>query len=583
MSPRFPRRSSQLFLIAGMFAYFLSGCGPSGPAPSPTDDLATKVRAVYSGERALETVTFLDSYVRWPGNEGFDASIDHIAARLEASGYVLEENASETDRLTYRVEAYPMQRAAWQPLGASIHLKGDSEPLLEFSTNRNMLATYSFSTGPEGVTAEVVDAGDGSEAAFEGLDVSGKIVLVEGQISRAFQRAVTLGGASGVLAYSLPDYLQPEKNKHSIQFRSIPLDEEAASWGIALSRDALDRLREAMAIGPVEATVTAEVRWTDNAVERTVVADIKGSEMPDERFVFSAHVQEPGANDNASGVGAQTEIARVAAELIREGQVDPKRSITFIWGDEIRSTNRYVTQDSVRREGILWGLSLDMVGEDTEKTGGTFLIEKMPDPSAIWTRGSESHTEWGGRPLTKEDLVPHYFNDLVLNRALEQAQTNGWVVKTNPYEGGSDHVPFLRSGIPGLLLWHFTDQFYHTDRDRIEMVSAWELKNVGVTALVSALSLTSADGNMTRGFVAEVQQSAIERLNTEYELGKASLASGGSLELETDILNTWARYYDDVLLTMRDIETGGSSEETLMAIEQAREAVRKAASERSLP
>ena len=26
---------------------------------------------------------------------------------------------------------------------------------------------------------------------------------------------------------------------------------------------------------------------------------------------------------------------------------------------------------------------LDMVGEDTEKTGGTFLIEKMPDPSAV--------------------------------------------------------------------------------------------------------------------------------------------------------------------------------------------------------
>ena len=70
-------------------------------------------------------------------------------------------------------------------------------------------------------------------------------------------------------------------------------------------------------------------------------------------------------------------------------------------------------------------MSLDMVGENTEKTGGTFLIEKMPDPSAIWTRGTESHTEWGGRPLEKKDMVPHYFNDFVLNRALEQASTNG--------------------------------------------------------------------------------------------------------------------------------------------------------------
>jgi len=136
--------------------------------------------------------------------------------------------------------------------------------------------------------------------------------------------------------------------------------------------------------------------------------------------VFSAHVQEPGANDNASGVGAQVEMARVAAELVNAGSVDPKRTITFLWGDEMRAKN------------IRWGLSLDMVGEDAEKTGGTFLIEKMPDPSAIWTRGDDKHSEWGGEPMTKADMRPHYFNDVVLGRALEQAATNDWVVKTIP-------------------------------------------------------------------------------------------------------------------------------------------------------
>ena len=60
---------------------------------------------------------------------------------------------------------------------------------------------------------------------------------------------------------------------------------------------------------------------------------------------------------------------------------------------------------------------------------------------------------------------------------------------TNPYEGGSDHVPFLRADIPGILLWHFTDQFYHTDGDRIEMVSASTLENVGVCAAVSGMAL----------------------------------------------------------------------------------------------
>lgn len=107
-----------------------------------------------------------------------------------------------------------------------------------------------------------------------------------------------------------------------------------------------------------------------------------------------------------------------------------------------------------------------------------------------WVRRSR----WRGSPITKAELTPHYFNDFVLARCLEQAATNGWLVKTNPFEGGSDHTPFLRAKKPGLLFWHFTDQFYHTDGDRIDMVSAAELRNVGMSALVSALVLTNADG-----------------------------------------------------------------------------------------
>ena len=207
-------------------------------------------------------------------------------------------------------------------------------------------------------------------------------------------------------------------------------------------------------------------------------------------------MQESGANDNATGVAALTEVARLFGEGHRTGSFVPHRTISMIWGDEISSTRRYLEDDPAGPQGSVWGLSLDMVGEDTEKTGGTFLIEKMPDPSAVWTRGDDQHTEWGGRPMTVEQMTPHYFNDFVLNRCLDQAEDSGWVVKTNPYEGGSDHVPFLRADIPGLLFWHFTDQFYHTDGDRLEMVSAETLENASVCAAVSAMALTTADSEM---------------------------------------------------------------------------------------
>jgi aminopeptidase YwaD len=551
--------------------------------PSPSGTYVADIRAQFSGERALETVALMDQYVRWPGNRGFDASVDHIVEALQAAGYVPEERASGED-LTYRVEEYPMDEPAWEPLGASVWVEGQDTPVLEWTTNRNMLARGSFGTRPGGVSAELVDVGDGSPEAFEALDVAGKIVIADMNVSRLFTAAVVERGAAGVLGHSLPDYLQPEVNRTSIQFGSIPFDRIAEGWGISLSRDAQERLRDALASGPVRVRVQTDVEWTENAVELTVVADARGQRFPDERFVFSAHIQEPGANDNASGVAAQLEMARVVANLVRDGQFLPGRTITFIWGQEIRSTARYIGQDEGRAAGIRWGLSLDMVGEDAQKTGGTFLVEKMPDPSAIWTRGEEKHTEWGGRALTKEDMTPHYFNDFVLQRALEQARDTGWVVKTNPFEGGSDHVPFLRADIPGLLLWHFTDQFYHTDGDRLEMVSAAEMKNVGVTALASAMTLVSADGETARSMVAEVAHAAVERLAVETALGVAALSTDGDeapdtgassgLDHESDILTTWADWYEKALESLVDVEQGGTSPETRTAIENASALVR---------
>src|ERR1051325_979831 len=350
-----------------------------------------------------------------------------------------------------------------------------------FSKNRNMLAIQSFSTPDSGVVAEVIDVGKGTPAEYDKATVAGKIVLADGNVGRVFGEAVQKRGAIGVLTYGLPAYTQPEKNTHSIQFGSIAYDSVRKSWGMPISYDAVTRLRAALAKGPTRLRVVTKSKMYPSD-ELTLVAEVRGATLPSERYVLSAHVQEPGANDNASGVGDLSEMARVLATLVKKNSIKPERTITMIYGLEIAQTRNFLADDSVRARGVKWGLSLDMTGEDTKKTGGTFLIEKMPDPSAIWTRGDDHHSEWGGRPLTKGDIVPHYFNDFLLSRALEQAATNGWIVRTNLYEGGSDHSPFLAAKVPGVLFWHFTDQFYHTDGDRIDKVSAPELANCGITA-----------------------------------------------------------------------------------------------------
>ncbi len=96
------------------------------------------------------------------------------------------------------------------------------------------------------------------------------------------------------------------------------------------------------------------------------------------------------------------------------------------------------------------------------------------------------------------------------------------------------------------------------------------MKNVGVTALTTALILTSADSITTQQLIEEVQQAAIDRLRTETSLSVAAIRDGSTAVAEREILETWADWYDHALLAMDDIEVGGSSVETRRSIDTAR-------------
>jgi aminopeptidase YwaD len=538
---------SVLFLL-----FFASAYTQKAPA---IDSYYPLLRNLYNGTNAYNTVAFVEKYWRIAGNTGFNESIYHVEKILQQAGFKKEVKGEADGQLTYRIETRKMRRPTWEPVSSSLTIVGESAPLLESVSNRNMIAINSASTSADGETAELIYVGKGTAADFQGKDIKGKIVFGETSTGALYRNAVTKG-ALGVLGYSMPKYTQPEKNIHSIQFQGINYDSVNAKWGIVLSYNAKEKLKAALAKGTVHVNVKV-VSKIYPAEELTIVADARGTEKPEERFVYSAHVQEPGANDNATGVGTLAEMARVTAALIQQKKFTPKRTITFLWGDEIVSTRRYIQDDSVRAKGIKWGLSLDMVGEDISKTGGTFLIEKMPDPSAIWTRGNDKHTEWGGSVLKESDMFPHYFNDFLLNRCRQQAKDNDWIVNSNPYEGGSDHQPFLNAKIPGVLMWHFTDVFYHTDGDRLNMVSAKEMKNVGVSALASAFTLCSADEATALSLIDEVTKNALDRLQAEYELSKAALQTGSTAEKEQNILQVWHNWYKVALSRMSDINVGG--------------------------
>ena len=500
------------------------------------------------GYSAYESTSFIEKHWRLAGNPGYDSSIYHIIKKLQKAGF--EEESVASGRFTYRIEKRALKNPAWSPEGGLLFLGDDDQPILDFSSNRNMLAINSFPTkGFE--EFEIIHITDVKQ--LNGQNLKGKLVFTEASAWRTYKKAVVEGGASGLLTYNMPSYLQPSNNPNSIQFGSIPFNAEHPSFSISLSTDARDRLVQHLQSGKNKVKIMVNTFFV-NSPELTVIANIKGSEIPEEELVISCHVQEPGANDNATGVGAGIELAETYARLIRTGQLDIKRTISFLWGDEISSTRRYVIEDYSQKRKILWGISLDMVGENTAITGGKFLLEKMPDPSAIWTRGEDQHSEWGAGDVKKEDLFPHYFNDFCLNRMLEVGRHYDWEVSFNPYEGGSDHVPFLRAAIPGLLFWHFTDQFYHTDQDRLDKVSRHTLRNVITGTFIITSTLLNADQDQIRSILMELHKAGSDRLLVEFQESRKALRSGSDSETEAEILRTWVEWYEGAIDSVKDIE-----------------------------
>lgn len=535
--------------------------------------LETALDTAYHADNAHAIVAELDPLIRWTGNEPYQRAIAIVERELRKAGYIPQTQATPHDRLVYHLEHRTARVSAWEPIDASVQIVGRDEPVLSFARNTNMIAVNSVATPEGGVEAELVSLIGIPQSRLREIDLKGKIVMAD-MPPAALGRLAADNGAIGALAYHIPDFNQPQVHRDSIPHMNAASGPNAV-WTILLSNRARQTLIDELNRGRVTLRVSVKTKRYPGD-DQTLIAEVRGSTHPHQRIVFSAHVQEPGANDNASGIACQTEMACATAQLLNEGQINPQRTITFLWGDEIRAIARYLAQDEQRTRNIIFGVSLDMVGADTAKTGGTFLIEKLPDPSAIWTRGDDKHTEWGAGRLSKNDFLPHYLNDFMLARANRRAMQNKpWAVNTNPYEGGSDHVPFLRHAIPAVLLWHFTDVYYHTDQDRLENISANTLKNVGVTALAAAISAATADQQAAQLFADELFTNAIRRMEAEVALSAAAIRARENPTEQRAIIKAWRDWYTQAIDSLKTLPVTPDDEQLRTRINQLSERFRE--------
>ena len=461
----------------------------------------------FDADLALSLVAFLDQRFREPGNAPYRESLDELEARLRRAGF--------GERPGLVLERWTLAESAptWEPLAATLEVVVPApEPLLSFVSgadrDRTMLLIGSPGTsGP--LEAELQEEGQG--------EPKGRALLARGVPEESYAR-LARGNPAFVLFRADARWEGPVSRDDAVPFAAVPTLEHGPP-ALRLSRRAEARLRELRDKGgPVVLRLEAAARL-DRAPVEMLHAEVRGGDLPG--LAFAAHLDEPGAEDNASGVAVAAGLAELLGNGLRRGRdvPPPNRSLHFLFGPELDHV------DAAARRlagGLGWAVALDQVGRPPgpgrygEPTRA--LVERAPDPSLRWRAdvgpGSgwlgddgEAGGSWAGNPAS--------FLADVLVALLRGGTGDDWV--SHPFEGGADHVPFLAYGVPSALVWKFPDPTYHTSLDRLGpgVVDAGELGRVGQALLALLRSLAWEDGAAVADAAAAVARGRLELLAGE--------------------------------------------------------------------
>jgi aminopeptidase YwaD len=587
------------FLLA-VLVTLAASAGASGWQSSPTlftnlDPIVDALWAGFDSRQAQQHVEFISRYWRLAGNAGYDATLDRVQARLSAAGFTAAKDAAASRAITTArlfVDQYPnTESGGWDHTVGTLAIAGSrrqsgevvpDDVVLSKEKDRLALCINSFSTPSEGLLLSLYDVGPGDrDQDYAGKNLKGAVVLGDADVGQLWRRAVVNGGAIGVISTSLPRYLSPDSpgarptprdEWDILQWGSIPYDATRKGFGFKASPRAAARLRRfqrSFSTDQEKKTPGILVRVTiastfSSKPNRTLVAEIPGRVSPNERVILAAHVQEPGANDNATGVATLAELAVALQAGIRAGKIPaPGRTLTFLFLNEIGGSRRWLQDHPEDAKSVRYMISMDMTGEDVAKTGGTFLVERWPDPGAVWERPWDPHSEWGRGNVKAEQLKGDLINDTHLAICERVARRSSWVVKSNPYEGGSDHTVFGSAGVPSVLDWHFTDRYYHTNFDTPDKTSPAEMRNVGVSAATTGWLFGSADSSLAMSVAELVADAGKTRIATEEREGAKLAASdkdpAAARTRETQIVAAWRKWYGEAVRSVTRLVVGQPS------------------------
>jgi hypothetical protein len=198
------------------------------------------------------------------------------------------------------------------------------------------------------------------------------------------------------------------------------------------------------------------------------IAEIRGSEKPEEYVILSAHFDSwdggTGATDNGTGTLVMMEAMRILKKLYP----DPKRTILVgHWGSEEQGLNgsRAYVEDHPE--------IVDKVQAVFNQDNGTGRVVQIS----------------GGGFLNSYDYIPRWLS-AVPNEITKHIETT---FPGMPAGGGSDNASFVAVGAPAFFLsalnWSYWNYTWHTNRDTYDKIVFDDLRNnVMLTAILAYMA-----------------------------------------------------------------------------------------------
>jgi carboxypeptidase Q len=301
------------------------------------DELASIKAAALTDDYAYRQVEHLTENIgpRPSGSAQAKAAVDYVAAELRQLGLDVQLEEVKVPHWVRGAETAELVEYPGQVPG----------------TAQKIVLTAlggSSSTPPDGLAAEVVVVDNFDQLRAMSRDkVSGKIVLFNeiydkrkaeaGLAFVAYGEAVRYRGMGAKAAADLGAVAALVRSVGNADYR-LPHTGFSFPAGIpagAVTAEDADLIAHLAAEGRVRMHLTLTPEKLPDATGYNVIADLKGSEHPEQVVVVSGHIDSwdlgTGAIDDAAGVA----VAMESAELLQKLHLRPKRTLRVIaWIDE---------------------------------------------------------------------------------------------------------------------------------------------------------------------------------------------------------------------------------------------------------